>query len=130
HEFACRLVPHQGDWRKANIVQLGQEFNHPIVINHLKNQADQASFLQVSAPNIILSALKRSQDQSAWILRFYEAHGQVTETKIDISRDLLSIKEIWECDLMEQATIAIANEQSNSLQITFQPYEIKTLHVA
>lgn len=131
HEFTYRLVPHQGDWRTANIVQLGQELNHPIMINHLENQANQASFLQVSAPNIILSALKRSQDQSAWIFRFYEAHGQVTETKIDISSDLLSIKEIWECDLMEQPTIAIADEQSNSLpnslQITFQPYEIKTL---
>jgi alpha-mannosidase len=130
HQFAYRLVPHQGDWRKANIVQLGQEFNHPIVINHLKNQSHQASFLQVSAPNIILSALKRSQDQSAWIFRFYEAHGQLTEAKIDISSDLLSIKEIWECDLMEQVIIAIANAQSNSSQITFQPYEIKTLRVA
>jgi alpha-mannosidase len=133
HEFTYRLVPHQGDWREANIVQLAQELNNPLVLQHspipkspIPNK--QQSFLQVSTPNIILSAFKRSQDQSGWIMRFYEAHGRTTETEIEISLDLLQVENIWECDLMENknALLTIVKGTSNHLQVIFNPYEIKT----
>ncbi|MFZ4728066.1 MAG: alpha-mannosidase [Pseudanabaena sp.] len=133
HEFTYRLVPHQGDWREANIVQLAQELNNPLVLQHspipkspIPNK--QQSFLQVSAPNIILSAFKRSQDQSGWIMRFYEAHGRTTETEIEISLDLLQAENVWECDLMENKNtlLTIVKGASNHLQVIFKPYEIKT----
>jgi alpha-mannosidase len=133
HEFTYRLVPHQGDWREANIVQLAQELNNPLVLQHspipkspIPNK--QQSFLQVSTPNIILSAFKRSQDQSGWIMRFYEAHGRTTETEIEISLDLLQAENVWECDLMENKNtlLAIVKGASNHLQVIFKPYEIKT----
>ena len=129
HEFTYRLVPHHGDWREANIVQLAQNLNNPITLQNSLIHAKQQSFLQVSAPNIILSAFKRSQDKSGWIMRFYEAHGNPTETKITISSHLLQIKSIWECDLMENknAVLPSVENASNSLKIEFQPYEIKTL---
>ncbi|TYQ25950.1 alpha-mannosidase [Pseudanabaena sp. UWO311] len=133
HEFTYRLVPHQGDWREANIVQLAQELNNPLVLQHspipnLLISNKRQSFLEVSAPNIILSAFKRSQDQSGWIMRFYEAHGQTTETEIEISLDLLQAENIWECDLMENKNTLLSTDkgESNHLKVTFKPYEIKT----
>ena len=128
HKFIYRLVPHQGDWREANIVQLAQELNNPLVLQSSPIQANQQSFLQVSAPNVILSAFKRSQDQSGWIMRFYEAHGKNTETNIEISDLLLPINKIWECDLMEKRNTVISTDKItlNYFTITFKPYEIKT----
>lgn len=133
HEFTYRLVPHQGDWREANIVQLAQELNNLIVLQHspipnLPIPIKQQSFLQVSAPNIILSAFKRSQDHSGWVIRFYEAHGKETETEIEISLDLLQAENVWECDLMEikNTLLTIVKGASNHLQVIFKPYEIKT----
>jgi alpha-mannosidase len=128
HKFIYRLVPHQGDWREANIVQLAQELNNPLVLQSSPIQANQQSFLQVSAPNVILSAFKRSQDQSGWIMRFYEAHGKNTETNIEISDLLLPINKIWECDLMEKRNTVISRDEItlNYFTITFKPYEIKT----
>ena len=128
HEFTYRLVPHQGDWREANIVQLAQELNNPLVLQSSPIQASQQSFLQVSAPNIILSAFKRSQDQSGWIMRFYESHGKPTETNIEISDLLLQTDKIWECNLMEKRNTIISRDKTtlNYFTITFKPYEIKT----
>lgn len=128
HEFTYRLVPHQGDWREANIVQLAQELNNPIVLQLSPIQSKQSSYLQISEPNIIISAFKRSQDQSGWIMRFYESHGKTTETDINISPDLLQIENVWECDLMENKNnlYSLIENNLNSLKITFQPYEIKT----
>jgi alpha-mannosidase len=128
HEFTYRLVPHQGDWREASIVQLAQELNNPLVLQHSSILTKQQSFLRASAPNIVLSAFKRSQDQSGWVMRFYETHGQTTEAEIEISLDLLQAENIWECDLMENknALLTIVKGTSNHLQVIFNPYEIKT----
>lgn len=128
HQFIYRLVTHQGDWREANIVQLAQELNNPIILKTSPIQVNSQSFLSVSAPNIILSAFKRSQDQSGWIIRLYEAHGQSTETDIKILSHLLQLANIWECDLMENKNdlISLVNNTDNSFKVVFQPYEIKT----
>jgi len=132
HEFTYRLVPHQGDWRGANIVQLAQELNNPLVLKHslvqTPTESARQSFLRVSAPNIILTAFKRSQDCSGWIMRFYEAHGQPTETDIEILSNLLQIENIWECDLMENKInlLSVDPNTKNFLKTAFQPYEIKT----
>lgn len=134
HEFTYRLVPHEGDWHKANIVQLAQELNNPLVLqtSSIANSisSTQQTFLQVSSPNIILSAFKRSQDHSGWILRFYEAHGQTTSTNVTINLvalNLIKVKQIWLCDLLEKREVSISMEDPNSLLITFSPYEIKTI---
>jgi alpha-mannosidase len=128
HQFTYRLVPHQGDWRKANIVQLGQELNNPIALKISPIQENSQSFISISAPNIILSAFKRSQDQSGWIIRLYEAHGQSTETDIGIASHLLQLANVWECDLMENKNnlISLVNNTENSFKVTFKPYKIKT----
>lgn len=128
HQFTYRLVPHQGDWREANIVQLAQELNNPIVLKTSPIQETSRSFISISAPNIIISAFKRSQDQSGWIIRLYETHGQSTETDIEISSHLLQLKNIWECDLMENKNdaISLVNNTDNSFKVTFKSYEIKT----
>ncbi|TYQ28162.1 alpha-mannosidase [Pseudanabaena sp. UWO310] len=138
HEFTYRLVPHQGSWRDAKIVRLAQELNNPIVLHHKafhnavsSNAPIQQSFLQVAAPNIVLSAFKRSQDRSGWIMRFYETHGQVTETDMEILSNLLPIEHIWECDLMETKGQRLSPDEgkANFWKVAFQPYEIKTLYI-
>ena len=129
HEFTYRLVPHQGNWRAANIVQLAQELNNPIVLQRSLVQEKQQSFLSVSASNIILSAFKRSQDQSGWIMRFYEAHGKMTQTDIKVSLTLLQINNIWECDLMENKNNVLSEHDLDSFKTIFQAYEIKTFFV-
>jgi len=131
HQFTYRLVPHQGDWREANIVQLAQELNNPIVLKNSPIQETSQSFISISTPNIILAAFKRSQDQSGWIIRLYESHGQSTKTDIKVSSHLLQLENVWECDLMEnKSTLVLLFDSSlNSFKVKFQSYEIKTFFI-
>ena len=135
HEFTYRLSPHQGDWREANIVQLAQELNNPLVLKRssipssIKSEKREIqSFLQVSAANIILSAFKRSQDESGWIIRFYEAYGWETKAVIKIEPDILLIKSVHQCNLIEnlESSVQFIANQFDSI---FQPYEIKTFYI-
>ncbi|CAN1209618.1 glycoside hydrolase family 38 C-terminal domain-containing protein [Tumidithrix helvetica PCC 7403] len=123
HEFTYRLVPHQGSWREAGIVQQGYTLNHPCLLNLALSQ-ENFSFLRTSAPNIILSAMKQSEDRSGWILRFYESLGQPVSTDISLPPNLCMIS-ILECDLMENP---ICEVQCSDRQFStnFLPYEIKT----
>ncbi|PZU93194.1 MAG: alpha-mannosidase [Pseudanabaena sp.] len=135
HEFTYRLVPHQGDWRKANIVQLAQELNNPLALKRSLIPAlvksgiqESQSLLQVSASNVIISAFKRSQDGAGWVMRFYEAYGQETEVIFKICADILTIKSVCECNLLEISE-NLLQVATNSFVSAFQPYEIKTFYI-
>lgn len=131
HEFTYRLVPHDGNWQAANIVRLGYELNNPLAVYpQLPNQeGDRFSFLSTTSSNIILSALKSSEDGHSWILRFYESCGQPVRETITT---LLQITALQECDLMENAITNVGSNLEWSdryFACNFQPYEIKTFSI-
>ncbi|MEO0940857.1 MAG: glycoside hydrolase family 38 C-terminal domain-containing protein, partial [Cyanobacteria bacterium J06642_12] len=79
HEFTYSLLPHAGDWRDTEVVRRGYELNClPMVLGE---GWDTGSLLEIDADNVVLAALKRSEDNCAWIVRLYEAHGKAVEAK-------------------------------------------------
>jgi alpha-mannosidase len=89
HQFRYALYSHAGDWAIAATVKQGYEFNQPVQIwvgTPLSPDLGQdqqetslpasGSFLHLSAPTVILSAFKPSEDcPDQWILRWYESQG-------------------------------------------------------
>jgi alpha-mannosidase len=96
HRFSYGLYGHGGDWRSAQTVRRGYEFNQPLRVVRLSAAAGQlpgvGQFLEVPGENAIVSAFKQSEDGSGqWILRIYECHGeQVGMTWGNRSKYLLS----------------------------------------
>ncbi len=94
HQFSYGLYPHAGSWEKAQTVKRGYEFNQPLIVCHPQNpdaaiksptQAvkDKASFIDISAQNLILMAFKQAEDNpQQWILRCYECHGETAEFQL------------------------------------------------
>ncbi|MBC1300252.1 alpha-mannosidase, partial [Nostoc sp. UCD122] len=96
HEFAYTVYPHADSWESAHTVQKGYELNIPlqVILNptqHFQlntskstpNTRDKASFLNLPAENLVLMAVKPSEDdQQQLILRFYESHGVTTELSL------------------------------------------------
>ena len=83
--------------------------------------------MDVSQPNVILSALKPGPDRSV-ILRVYEASGRSSNgVRIKLHEDLSSVQE---ANLMEDVGREVSVGQ-NSFQFDLHPFEIKTfrLHV-
>jgi alpha-mannosidase len=125
------LMPHPGDWRQANVYRAGWEINNPLLIRKLSVHAGSLpsrwGWLDVSQPNVIVSALKPGPGGSV-MLRVYEASGRPSSgVRIKLHADLSSAQE---SNLMEDVGRELNIEQ-NSFQFDLHPFEIKTfrLHV-
>jgi alpha-mannosidase len=86
HEFSYALYPHSGDWKQALTVRRGYEFNDPLrafpVAAHEGQLAPQHSFLEVEGNHVVLTALKKTEDSSAILVRLYEWAGKGGDVQI------------------------------------------------
>ncbi|MBR3755012.1 MAG: alpha-mannosidase [Clostridia bacterium] len=109
--FEYAIFPHEGEVEETEIMNLAAKFNcRPVAIAESyhkgKGAPQKASFLEISADNIIATAFKFSEDGSgAAILRCFEAKGKKTRTNIL-------------CDMLDAA-----------FKVDFLPHQIKTFRI-
>jgi alpha-mannosidase len=87
HEFTFSIYSHAGGWR--NGYRRGVATNNPLIPVAVKPNPSgklptAKSFLSVSADNIIVTAVKKSEDSNDVAVRFYETEGK-TKTKVVIT---------------------------------------------
>ena len=124
--FDYALLPHEGDWRSAEIYRAGWEFNHPLTVRKVSSHPGllpkRWGLLEVSQPDVVVSALKPGRRGSV-VLRVYEAAGHPSsKIKIKLNAGISSAHEV---NLLEDdgADIEVVNE---TLQFDLGPYQIKT----
>jgi len=123
------LVPHTGDWRQARVFRFGLELNNPLLVRKAATHAGRLPqrwrLLEVSHPNVVLSALKPGRADRA-ILRVYEAAGQpASEASIRLRAKIL---DAHETNLIEdrEAKLRFAND---TFRFSLHPFEIKTFEL-
>jgi len=72
------LKSHVGSWDKSGAYRLGAERNYPLLVGYPDRVSgsqlgESASFLGVTPENVILTVLKKAEDGSGYVARFYEA---------------------------------------------------------
>jgi alpha-mannosidase len=86
--FRMLLVPHSDTWKNNNMARTADEFmSPPLVIYqgiHGGVMPKSGSFLAVDAPNIVVSALKLSENGDAIILRCVETSGLPATATLDL----------------------------------------------
>jgi alpha-mannosidase len=86
--FRILLVPHKGTWKESNIVRITEEFIAPSVIIyqgiHGGKMPKTGFFLAVDAPNVIVSAVKLSENGEDIIIRCVETFGTATKATLDM----------------------------------------------
>lgn len=103
----------------------------PFVNWHAERDRKTFSLIQADHPHIMVEAVKKAEDSDHLLFRLYETSGTHAQTKVTFAS---AYAEILETDLMEQP---IRPDQggietvrhSDSAQLTFSPFEIKTLRV-
>jgi alpha-mannosidase len=129
HEFTYALYPHGGGWKDALTIRRGYELNYKLISmpvgKHEGGLAPEHSFVQARSENIILTALKKAEDDDALVLRFYEWAGKDGEAQLQIPPGAQSATET---DLMEK-TIGSLPVQNDGVTVHTKPYEIKTIKV-
>jgi alpha-mannosidase len=128
-EFDYAVVPHTGDWRQAAIYKDGLEFNNPLLCRkagfHKGKLANTWGLVEVSKPNVVITALKQAKDGST-ILRLYEASGTATPGVTVKSR--AKIISASEANLTEDTGKEL-KVLTDGLQFDLRPFEIKTFKI-
>lgn len=105
-----QLIPHIGSWQETGVVRAAEELvtETPVVYQgiHPGSREGSGSFLSVDAPNVVVEAVKISEDGNDLIVRSYETAGQATQATLQLK---------------------FAGKQWTG---QYHPFEIKTLRLA
>ena len=132
HEFSYALYPHAGSWQEAMTVQRGYEFNTPLVTRAVEQHKgalpSSLSFLKIDAPSIVLTTIKKCEDDGRLIVRCYETTGKSVESRF---RFWMPLEDATETDLMEYGEATLGNVQTAGGVVTLavHPYEIRTMKI-
>ena len=86
--FRMLLVPHKDTWKECNIARIAEEFIAPSVVIyqgiHGGSMAKAGSFLKVDAQNLVISAIKQSENGEDIIIRCIETCGLAVSATLDL----------------------------------------------
>ena len=80
HRFTYSIVAHAGDWRQGGVAARAEALNQPVkaftVPRHAGNLGRTFSLAEVRGEGVALRALKKAEDGSGYVVRFYELQGR------------------------------------------------------
>ena len=130
HHFTYAIYPHNHGWQSAKTVQKAYELNTPLQTvllnsNNLNHQASnqlspRSEFLNLSADNLILMALKLSKNQEL-IMRCYESQGEASNL---IVKSDFNLQQNSLLDCLENSSNKATEEITK-----IEPYKIVTLRL-
>ena len=121
--FSYRLMPYAGEWNQAGVWQKAQAYrSQPFAA---KGKGKIEDLLPEGLPDMLLSAWKRSEDQSGWILRVHDISGVSQTKRIKLSP---KIGQVWNCRLTEQKQEPCVL-QEQALAFESKPFEIHTFFI-
>lgn len=124
HDFTYSYYVWDGPMMTSDVVRQGYELNVPVT--EAAGYAEDASLLQVDAPNIIIDTVKAAEDGSGDIvLRLYECKHADTSAKLTIN---LPFNSVSLCDMLENEQEQLTTDGS-SINLHFHCFEIKTVRV-
>ncbi len=131
HHFSYALFPHAGDWKQALTMRRGYESNYGLqamqVGVHAGTLPLRHSFIAVAAQNVILTAVKKAEDNDALILRFYEWEEKGGDVRIQIPSGARSA---MLTNLLEQSEgPPLSIEHGDVVTVPTHQYEIVTVKV-
>jgi alpha-mannosidase len=125
HTYHYSVYPHDGDWRKAQIHRRGFETSQPLSSFQLdrKPSAEEYRGITLGPVNLVLSALKKAEDDDSLIIRFFETCGEACTARLTLPEGIGSVKSV---NLLEQEEEALVIRRGK-VEMKVAPFEIVTL---
>lgn len=128
--FAFSLYPHHANWKQAQTVHRGYEFNYKLYAEqapeHPGTLPASFSFVSVDSQNLTLTALKKSEDGQHLVLRFYEWAGKSGVAKVSVPHGIVSATSI---NLMEEPEGPSIEVKDGMALVPYTPYSIVTVRL-
>lgn len=128
HIFTYSLMPHEGDYRAAGVINEAYALNNPLVAvkgNGSGKLPTVGGVVDVDKKNVVIEVVKRSEDGKGIVVRAYESAGGQTSAKINFG---FTISKVYECDLLEDNRKLLPINK-NGVECMFTPFEIKTFYI-
>ncbi len=129
HIINYSLYPHSGDWKQANTIQAGYDFNQPLipVLNtiHKGNLPEENSFISLDENNLILTSVKKALNSDAWVLQWYESKGKDTNAILKLPE---TPKRIFESNFLEEDLNPVKFE-GRKIKVHTKKFSVTTLKV-
>jgi alpha-mannosidase len=153
HKFEFSILPHPGDWQNAyrtaynylapllvaradtheglNLHEMNITRDDPAQIKLIPwprsgENPSAASILTVDPPELVLSALYRTQDGQSLIVRIYNISTEPVTGRISLYR---SIEEAWLVNMNEERQEKISLEDERSLSLAVKGNQVVTIEL-
>ncbi len=129
--FSYALYPHEGTWKQAGTVRQGYDFNYRLsgmqVSPHAGKLPASFSFLKAEPDNVVMTAMKKTEDGDGLLIRFYEWAGKSGNVTLTLPPDILSATV---ANLMEKPEgEALTVSGGNQITVPVTAYQIQTVIV-
>ena len=126
HRFTYSLLPHAGGFAAETVVRPAYELNvAPMACPVSADAPAVPSLLTVSAPNVIVEAVKWAEDGDGFVARLYECERSGTATRIGFG---VPVARVCEANMLEEEEREMPLRR-DAVTTRFRPFEIKTLRV-
>ena len=142
HRINLALAPHAGRASVADLVRSGAGFNHPLQVMPTDVHAGALppagkAIVACGPANVVVSAVKKAEDDDAVIVRLFETAGRAAEAKVTLDGELMgTVAAAEEVDLLERPVAAstakttaagfavrVPGHGIASVKVTFEPAE-------
>ncbi|MDE3057489.1 MAG: hypothetical protein KGJ59_05995 [Bacteroidota bacterium] len=128
HSFEFSIIPHCGSWESSQAFLEALNFVSPLkTFNTEKSNGtlpDRLSFITIEPPALVLSAIKRSEDKTATIVRFHNISGETVEGTLTAHRSLLRADLV---SLNEELVSPLPLRNEHQVKVQALPKKIITL---
>jgi alpha-mannosidase len=103
HSFTFTFTSGIGNWK--NSIRIGKQPDNPLQSFHVNVQGkkdglpESQSFMQLDKSNVIVSTMKKTDDENNYTIRLYELAGEDTNVTVTFP---FTIQKLWEIDLIEE----------------------------
>jgi alpha-mannosidase len=126
HYFKFSLTSHKPDWKLGR--QSGDQANQPmdVIVVHDRSGngklQDNFSFASVDKSNVVVSTIKKCDDDDNIVFRCYDIEGKDSSVEIDWFK---GIKKLWKTNIIEEEPVVIKAKNKKSV-VAVGKYAIET----
>ena len=128
-QFSYALYPHAGSWKEALTVRQGYDFNYRLaamqVLPHAGKLPGSFHFLDVDQDNVVVTAMKKTEDGDGLLVRFYEWAGKGGNVTLTFPPGVVSATLANLMEKPEGSPLPVVGGQKVTVPVT--PFEIQTV---
>jgi alpha-mannosidase len=129
HIFEYMIYPHQGDWISAQVHQIAEQLSVPLLpVQAGTNKGTlpaEYSFMEIEQPELVLSAVKLSEDKDALVIRVYNPTLKPVNGKINFYKTIESVQLVT----MEEKPLKDLKIEDKSLSLLVDKKKVVTLKI-